>query len=114
MTMIEGGCLCGAVRYVARAEPLVIRACWCRVCQYIAAGNATVNLAFPSDAVTTTGELRDYPPPHIQVLGLLLDTLRPLFLAHGISRPDPRESWTSVPEPNKWARRGTTWLLAIL
>jgi hypothetical protein len=61
MTKIEGGCLCGAVRYTASAEPLVVRACWCRVCQYFAAGNATINLAFPSDAVTFTGELRDYP-----------------------------------------------------
>ena len=31
------------------------------MCQYIAAGNATVNLAFASDAVTITGQLRDYP-----------------------------------------------------
>jgi hypothetical protein len=61
MTKIEGGCLCGAVRYEASAEPLVIRACWCRVCQFFAAGNATINLAFPSEAVTITGELRDYP-----------------------------------------------------
>ena len=59
--MIKGGCLCGAVRYTAAAEPLVIRACWCRVCQFFASGNATINLAFPSDAVTITGELRDYP-----------------------------------------------------
>lgn len=58
--MIEGGCLCGAVRYKANAEPLVVRACWCRLCQYIAAGNATINLAFPSEAVTITGELSDY------------------------------------------------------
>lgn len=58
--MIEGGCLCGAVRYRANAEPLVVRACWCRLCQYIAAGNATINLAFPSDAVTITGALSDY------------------------------------------------------
>lgn len=58
--MIEGGCLCGAVRYKANAEPLVVRACWCRLCQYIAAGNATINFAFPSDAVTITGELSDY------------------------------------------------------
>lgn len=57
----QGGCLCGAVRYVARAEPLVVRACWCRVCQYFASGNATVNLAFPTEAITITGELRDYP-----------------------------------------------------
>jgi hypothetical protein len=61
MTKIEGGCLCGAVRYSASAEPLVVRACWCRVCQYFAAGNATINLAFPSEAVTIRGELRDYP-----------------------------------------------------
>jgi hypothetical protein len=60
-TAIEGGCLCGAVRYRARAAPLVVRACWCRVCQYFAAGNATINVAFPSDAVTVVGELRDFP-----------------------------------------------------
>jgi hypothetical protein len=61
MTMIKGGCLCGAVRYTVRADPLVVRACWCRVCQFFAAGNATINLAFPGDAVIITGELRDYP-----------------------------------------------------
>lgn len=58
---IQGGCLCGAVRYTVSAEPLAVRECWCRVCQYIAAGNATVNLAFPRSAVTITGELSDYP-----------------------------------------------------
>jgi hypothetical protein len=56
----KGGCLCGAVRYVARAEPLVVRACWCRVCQYFAAGNASVNMAFATEAVSITGELSDY------------------------------------------------------
>ena len=60
MITIEGGCLCGAVRYVAHAEPFTVRACWCRLCQYLASGNATVNLAFPAKAVTITGELRDY------------------------------------------------------
>jgi len=58
--MIEGGCLCGAVRYKILAEPIVMRACWCRVCQFIAAGNATINLAFPRDAIAITGELYDY------------------------------------------------------
>jgi hypothetical protein len=58
--MIEGGCLCGAVRYRADAEPLATRACWCRFCQYIAAGNAAVSVAFPRDAMIITGDLRDY------------------------------------------------------
>ena len=60
MKTIEGGCLCGAVRYSAAAEPLMSRACWCRVCQYFAAGNATINVVVPKDAVTITGELKDY------------------------------------------------------
>jgi hypothetical protein len=60
MTAIHGGCICGAVRYTATAEPLIVRACWCRVCRYFAAGNASINLAFARDAVTLTGALRDY------------------------------------------------------
>jgi len=60
MKSIEGGCVCGAVRYAASAEPITVRNCWCRVCQYFAAGNASVNVVFPKDAVTITGELKDY------------------------------------------------------
>lgn len=58
--MIEGGCLCGAVRYRISAEPLLMRACWCRVCQFIATGNATINLGVPSNAITITGSPKDY------------------------------------------------------
>jgi len=58
---IEGGCICGAVRYIASAEPLTTRACWCRTCQYFAAGNASVNLAFARDCVSIAGELADFP-----------------------------------------------------
>src|SRR5262245_14160300 len=60
MIKITGGCLCGAVRYAATAEPMVVRACWCRVCQFLASGNATINLAFDRSAVAITGKLRDY------------------------------------------------------
>lgn len=56
----EGGCLCGAVRYRVTAEPISMRLCWCRDCQYLAAGNATANVVFPSDAITITGALSDY------------------------------------------------------
>ncbi len=57
---IRGGCLCGAVRYVASAEPVVARLCWCRLCQYYGTGNATLNLAFAREAVQLSGELADY------------------------------------------------------
>ena len=57
--IITGGCLCGAVRYSIDAPPLAARSCWCRVCQYIGAGSATVNVFFPSSALRVSGELRD-------------------------------------------------------
>ena len=57
---ITGGCLCRAVRYSISAAPIVTRTCWCRDCQYIGAGSATVNTCFPSAALTVSGELRDY------------------------------------------------------
>lgn len=57
---ITGGCLCKAVRYTATAAPLATRACWCRVCQYIGAGSGTVNAVFKRDAVTITGEMKEF------------------------------------------------------
>jgi hypothetical protein len=57
---ITGGCLCGAVRYTVDVEARATRVCWCRDCQYLAAGSATVNLVFEASAVTLTGPLRDY------------------------------------------------------
>lgn len=58
---ISGQCLCGAVRYTATAAPIVTRACWCRLCQYLGTGSGTVNTCFPRDAVTIEGALTDFP-----------------------------------------------------
>ena len=60
MTEITGGCLCGAVRYAAKAAPITVRECWCRDCQYWASGSATVNIVFESDKVSFTGDLSQY------------------------------------------------------
>lgn len=53
-----GGCLCRAVRFTIEAEPMAARMCWCRLCQYLGGGSATVNVCFPAEAVTTEGEVR--------------------------------------------------------
>jgi len=58
--MITGGCLCGAVRFTVSEGPIVARVCWCKVCQKIGAGGATVGGAFKSAAVSVMGEMRDY------------------------------------------------------
>lgn len=52
---ITGRCLCGAIRYTIEAAPIVTRTCWCRLCQYLGAGSATVNAAFPSAAMRIDG-----------------------------------------------------------
>jgi hypothetical protein len=57
---VLGGCLCRATRYRSTAQPIVTRVCWCRVCQYFAAGNGTVNVCFPRTAVAIAGSPRDY------------------------------------------------------
>lgn len=57
---ITGGCLCGAVRYHIAAEPITTRVCWCRLCQKIGAGSATVNVVFPKQDAVIEGELADY------------------------------------------------------
>jgi len=54
----KGQCLCGAVRLEINAEPMAVRTCWCRLCQYIGGGSATVNVCFPAEAVRTEGEVR--------------------------------------------------------
>lgn len=59
--MVEGGCLCGAVRYRIDAEPVTTRVCWCRLCQYLGAGSGTVNVVFPKETLEVSGEMRDFP-----------------------------------------------------
>ncbi len=57
---IEGGCLCGAVRFRTEAAPMRTRTCWCRLCQALGAGSATVNVCFPTEGFAIEGETADY------------------------------------------------------
>jgi hypothetical protein len=57
---VAGGCLCGAVRYESAALPIVTRTCWCRLCQYLGAGNGTVNCAFRTETFSITGQVKRF------------------------------------------------------
>ena len=37
---------------------MAARMCWCRLCQYLGGGSATVNVCFPADKLRTAGEVR--------------------------------------------------------
>lgn len=57
---VTGRCFCGAVRFQFDHAPVATRACWCRDCQYLAAGNATINAFFRTAGLTLTGEVAVY------------------------------------------------------
>ena len=51
---LEGGCYCGAVRYVAEGEPRLKAQCHCRECQYITGGSANMFMLMPPDGFKYT------------------------------------------------------------
>jgi hypothetical protein len=57
---LTGGCACRQVRYCLTEPPVTVRVCWCRECQYLAAGNGSVNLRVPRAAVHFEGELKGW------------------------------------------------------
>src|SRR3954453_22090698 len=63
MARIEGGCLCGKVRYSADAEPVFVGVCHCADCQRsIGSASATV-VAVPAPALRVTGTLKTFTKP---------------------------------------------------
>jgi hypothetical protein len=57
MGSVTGGCFCGAVRFQFDHLPLATRVCWCRDCQYLSSGNASVNAVFRAAGLTSTGTI---------------------------------------------------------
>ena len=55
---LTGGCLCGAVRYDVRAEPMQMLNCHCRDCQRASGTGFAAIVVVPRSAAAITGELR--------------------------------------------------------
>ena len=51
---LEGGCYCGAVRYVAEGEPMLKAQCHCRECQYISGGAPNMFMLMPPEGFRYT------------------------------------------------------------
>jgi hypothetical protein len=57
---IEGGRLCGKVRYSAEAEPAFVGVCHCKNCQKVSGTAFAVVVAVPTPTLSVTGTLKTF------------------------------------------------------
>lgn len=57
---IEGGCLCGKVRYTADAEPAFVGICHCKNCQKASGAAFATVVAIPSSTLSVSGSAKRY------------------------------------------------------
>jgi hypothetical protein len=57
---IKGGCLCGAVRYTAEADPTSATVCHCRDCQKFTGSAFAALVRVAKEAVTLEGTLKTF------------------------------------------------------
>jgi hypothetical protein len=46
---LEGGCYCGALRYVAEGKPVLRAQCHCRACQHVSGGAPNLFMLMPAE-----------------------------------------------------------------
>lgn len=64
MAQYEGGCLCGSVRITAIGQPYRVGVCHCLDCRKHHGALFHASAVFPEQAVTVSGETRDYAGRH--------------------------------------------------
>ncbi len=61
--LFTGGCLCGALRFEARGDPLFAGHCYCGDCRKASGSGFIPFIGFARAAVRFTGEVRQYRSP---------------------------------------------------
>lgn len=59
----SGGCLCGALRWEAKGEPLYQGHCYCADCRKASGSGFVPYMGFPAASVSITGETLSYGSP---------------------------------------------------
>lgn len=60
MSMLEGGCACGAIRYASETAPVFAAHCCCRQCQRITGAGHASQFGVPAAALTFRGTPKHY------------------------------------------------------
>lgn len=57
---LEGGCACGAVRYISRAMPFASDYCHCETCRRLSGAPVTAWMDFNTSEVSVSGEITEF------------------------------------------------------
>lgn len=60
MSDLQGGCLCGKIRYASKAAPVMTAICHCKNCQKQAGSAFSIIVAVPKSALSVTGPLKTF------------------------------------------------------
>lgn len=58
--MLEGGCLCGKVRYKIEGDPIIVAHCYCRDCQRLSGAGHLTGAMFPVERIDIAGQLAEF------------------------------------------------------
>src|SRR5438045_7970433 len=103
-----GGCLCGAVRYSVRGDPVHVRRCHCAGCRKESGSAFTVYAVWPVEAFEMSGEISSYDGRGFcpRCGSRLLDTSDPgdtlVEIRRGSLEGGPSEL---EPDAESWGRR---------
>ncbi len=108
-----GGCLCGAVRYSVRGDPVHVRRCHCANCRKESGSAFSVYALWPAEAFELSGELSSYDGRGFcpRCGSRLLDTSNPgdklIEIRLGSLDEAPFEL---RPEDEIWVKRRESWI----
>ena len=111
MSKIEGGCLCGSVRYRLRAQPTNTMVCHCQTCRRAAGSPVVAWLTFAkTDFELTRGTLTEYRSTPPVLRGFCGTCGTPLTYTHSKS-PDSIDVTTcSLDDPQAFPPTHHSWL----
>jgi hypothetical protein len=111
-----GGCLCGAVRYSVRGDPVHVGRCHCADCRKESGSAFIVYGYWPVEAFEVSGEISSYAGRGFCALcgSRLLDPVGPddtlIEIRLGSLDEAPFEL---KPEAEVWVKRRESWLLPV-
>jgi hypothetical protein len=115
-TVRTGGCLCGAVRYSVRGEPVHVGRCHCGDCRKESGSAFTVYAHWPVDACEITGEISSYEGRGFcgRCGSRLLDPVGPddTLIEIRLGSLD-QAPFDLIPETEVWVKRRETWIAPI-